>query len=104
MTFSSPNFLPIIKNTVNSTIGVDLVSVKPMPSPSFNTEEEISRMESEILESNRNSKIESIVENVDYKELNIEDHPDFKSHLPFYIDYSYNVDKGPTPSGSIEPF
>ena len=89
-----PTLLPITRKIVSQTIGLDLVSVQPI---SGNSREEIDRINAEIKAENREGKIESVLENKEYKEKTIEDHPDYKSGLPtgnlFYMDYKYGHKK-----------
>jgi hypothetical protein len=84
------SFLPIAKRIFAKTISNDLVSVQPMGS---NSEEELNRIKKEVQSENRDRKIDSIVENNDFEEMKISDHPDYKK-LPegklFYLDFKYN--------------
>jgi hypothetical protein len=85
------SFLPIAMKVAAKTIGFDLVSVQPMEYDGL-SEEERRRLEGEIKQENRDSKIDSIVEGKEYTEKTIKDHPDYKpgpkSHL-MYLDYVY---------------
>ena len=82
--------LPIAMSVVSRTIGMDLVAVQPMSAPSSfgNSEEELGRIKGEVVSTNRDGKIESIIEGKEYKEMEIKDHPDYRSGL-FYMDYVY---------------
>lgn len=71
----SDSFLPIVKRIFAKTIANDLVSVQPMD---FNSEEELNRIKKEVNSVNRDRKIDSIVENNDFEEMKISDHPDYK--------------------------
>jgi hypothetical protein len=74
------------------TIGQDLVSVKPMSGPGGMSKEERERIEAEVKQKNRDSKINSLIEGTEYKEEKVEQHPDYKpGNSPlFYMDYTYN--------------
>ena len=75
------------------TIGQDLVSVQPMNGPSGMSKEEKERIESEIKQNNRDGKIDSLIEETEYKEEKLEQHPDYKPDgggQLFYMDYTYN--------------
>jgi len=89
-----PNLIPIATKVASQTIGLDLVTVKPI---SGNSQDEIDRMNAEIKSDNREGKIESVLENKEYKEKTIEDHPDYKDGLPhselFYMDFKYDNHK-----------
>jgi hypothetical protein len=77
------------------TIGMDLVSVQPMSSSGM-SQEEVDRIEAEVKKENRDSKIESIIEGKDYKEMKPEEHPDWKPGPKgnlFYMDYTYGTHK-----------
>jgi hypothetical protein len=84
-----PSFLPIAMRVASKTIGQDIVSVKPMD---FNSEEELERIKNEVKQENRDRKIDSLVEGGDFEEMNVEEHPDYKSGPTgklFYLDYQY---------------
>lgn len=89
-----PNLLPLATKVASQTIGLDLVTVQPI---SGNSQEEIDRINAEIKAENREGKIESVLENKEYKEKTIEDHPDYKNGLPsgnlFYMDFKYGEHK-----------
>jgi len=89
-----PSLLPIATKVASQTVGLDLVSVQPIGG---NSQEEIDRINAEIKAENREGKIESILEDKEYKEKTIEDHPDYKNGLPsgqlFYMDYTYGHKK-----------
>jgi hypothetical protein len=84
--------LPVAKKIAAKTIGLDIVSVQPMAGPGI-SKDEMDRIEAEIKQENRDSKIDAIIEGKEYKEKIIKDHPDYKkggSGSPlFYIDYEY---------------
>jgi hypothetical protein len=84
------NLLPLSTKVASQTIGLDLVTVQPIGG---NSQEEIDRINAEIKVENRDGKIESVLDNKEYKEKTIEDHPDYKNGLPsgqlFYMDYKY---------------
>jgi len=84
-----PSLLPIAKKIAAQTIGLDLVSVKPLGG---NSQEEIDRIKNEVKTENRDRKIDAITENKDFEEMNIEEHPDFEKGPEgklFYMDYQY---------------
>jgi hypothetical protein len=89
-----PSLLPMATKVASQTVGLDLVSVQPIGG---NSQEEIDRINAEIKAENREGKIESILEDKEYKEKTIEDHPDYKNGLPsgqlFYMDYTYGHKK-----------
>ena len=89
-----PSLLPMATKVASQTDGLDLVSVHPIGG---NSQEEIDRINAEIKAENREGKIESILEDKEYKEKTIEDHPDYKNGLPsgqlFYMDYTYGHKK-----------
>lgn len=83
------HLLPIAMKVASQTIGLDLVAVKPLSTPSFgNSKEELERIKGEVVSTNRDGKIESIIEDKEYKEMEIKDHPDYKKSI-FYMDYVY---------------
>ena len=95
-----PTFLPIAMKVSAQTIGTDLVSVAPIGGGNSGTEMESIRQDVKI--ENRDRKIESIVEDKEFEEMKVEDHPDFrKSKGPlgqlFYLDFQY----GGTESNTI---
>ena len=71
-----PSLLPMATKVDSQTVGLDLVSVHPIGG---NSQEEIDRINAEIKAENREGKIESILEDKEYKEKTIEDHPDYKN-------------------------
>lgn len=90
-----PTLSPMAMKISAKTIGMDLVSVKPMPHPGM-SQKEVDRIEAEIKKENRDGKIDAIVEGKDYKELKPEEHPDWKPGplaSLFYLDYKYGHKK-----------
>lgn len=86
-----PSILPQVKAVFSKTIGLDLVPVQPI---GMNSEEELERIKNEVKEENRDRKIDSITENSDFKEMKIEDHPEFKSGPKMdllYLDFKYGT-------------
>ena len=84
-----PSILPMVKKLAAQTIGLDLVSVQPI---GMNSEEELERIKNEVKKENRDRKIDSITENSDFKEMKIEEHPEFKSGPKMdilYLDFKY---------------
>ena len=88
-----PSLLPMARKISAKTVGLDIVSVKPMSGPGGMSKEERERIEAEVKQKNRDGKIDSLIEGTEYKEEKVEQHPDYKSgnNIPlFYIDYTYN--------------
>jgi hypothetical protein len=73
-----PNLFPIAMKIDPQIIGLDLVIVQPMAGPGGISKEERERIEAEIKQKNRDSKIDSIIEGTEYKEEKLENHPDYK--------------------------
>jgi hypothetical protein len=86
-----PSLLPIAHHVAAQTIGLNLVSVKPLGG---NSKEEIERIKKEVLSENRDRKIDAVTKDKQYKEMTIEDHPEWGKGGPsgqlFYIDYKYD--------------
>ncbi len=92
--------VPIAMKVSAQTIGTDLVSVVPIGGGNSGPEMESVRQDVKI--ENRDRKIESIVEDKEFEEMKVEDHPDYrKSKGPsgqiFYMDFKY----GGTESNTI---
>ena len=92
--------LPIAMKVSAQTIGTDLVSVAPIGGGNSGPEMESIRQDVKI--ENRDRKIESIVEDKEFEEMKVEDHPDYlKPKGPlgqlFYLDFQY----GGTESNTI---
>lgn len=92
--------LPIAMKVSAQTIGTDLVSVAPIGGGNSGSEMESIRQDVKI--ENRDRKIESIVEDKEFEEMKVEDHPDYiKPKGPlgqlFYLDFQY----GGTESNTI---
>ena len=95
-----PTLLPMAMKVSAQTIGTDLVSVAPIGGGNSGTEMESIRQDIKI--ENRDRKIESIVEDKEFEEMKVEDHPDYiKPKGPlgqlFYLDFQY----GGTESNTI---
>ena len=95
-----PTLLPIAMKVSAKTIGTDLVSVMPIGGGNSGPEMESIRQDVKI--ENRDRKIESIVEDKEFEEMKVEDHPDYiKPKGPlgqlFYLDFTY----GGTESNTI---
>jgi hypothetical protein len=86
-----PSLLPIAMKISAKTIGLDIVSVKPLAGPGGMSQEERERIEAEVKGENRDGKIDALIEGKEYNEKKVEDHPDYKSGGSplFYIDYTY---------------
>ena len=95
-----PTLLPIAMKVSAQTIGTDLVSVAPIGGGNSGSEMESIRQDVKI--ENRDRKIESIVEDKEFEEMKVEDHPDYikpkgPSGQLFYLDFQY----GGTESNTI---
>jgi hypothetical protein len=93
-TFNFPNILPMAKKISAQTIGLDLVSVQPLASPGGTSEEEMERIKNEVKAENRDRIIESLIEDKEYKEMDITEHPDYKGPVGtlFHLDFKYGDD------------
>lgn len=92
--------LPMAMKVSAKTIGTDLVSVVPIGGGNSGPEMESIRQDVKI--ENRDRKIESIVEDKEFEEMKVEDHPDYikpkgPSGQLFYLDFIY----GGTESNTI---
>ena len=90
------SFLPIAKRVFATTIAQDLIEVKPLGGG--NSWEETKKIENEVKSENRDRKIESLVDDKDYEEMKIEEHPDYKTIEPprcnlFYMDMVYTSEE-----------
>jgi hypothetical protein len=85
------NLLPMAKKIVAKTVGLDIVSVQPMNSPGGTSEETMRRIKAEVKAENRERKINNVLEDEDYKEMDITEHEDYNGPIGslFYLDYSY---------------
>ena len=73
------------------TVGLDIVGVQPMNSPGGTSEETMRRIKAEVKAENRERKINNVLEDEEYKEMDITEHEEYNGpvgHL-FYLDYSY---------------
>lgn len=88
------NLLPVAMKVASKTVGLDLVSVTPIPGMG-NSQEEMDRINAEIKAENREGKIESVLENKEYKEKTVKDHPDYKGPIGdlMYLDFKYDHKK-----------
>jgi len=86
-----PSILPMAKKIATQTIGLDLVTVKPMNSPGGTSEETMSRIKAEVKAENRQRKIDNLLEGEEYKEMNITEHEDYNGPTGglFYMDFVY---------------
>ena len=92
--------LPIAMKVSAQTIGTDLVSVAPIGGG--NTSDKLKEIREDVKIENRDRKIESIVEDKEFEEMKVEDHPDYikpkgPSGQLFYLDFQY----GGTESNTI---
>ena len=95
-----PTLLPIAMKVSAQTIGTDLVSVAPIGGG--NTSDKLKEIREDVKIENRDRKIESIVEDKEFEEMKVEDHPDYikpkgPSGQLFYLDFIY----GGTESNTI---
>jgi len=84
-----PSLLPIAIKVAAHSIGTNLVNVKPLGG---NSTEELERIKGEITQENRDRAINSILEDKDFKPMQIEEHPDYRGYPKgqlFYMDYKY---------------
>jgi len=92
--------LPIAMKVSAQTIGTDLVTVAPIGGG--NTSDKLKEIREDVKIENRDRKIESIVEDKEFEEMKVEDHPDYikpkgPSGQLFYLDFQY----GGTESNTI---
>jgi hypothetical protein len=85
------SLLPIAMKISAKTIAANLVSVQPIGGPS---DDKLNEIKKEVKSTNRDRKIDSVIEGKDYEEMKVEDHPDYKKgSMPqgklFYFDYQY---------------
>jgi hypothetical protein len=95
-----PALLPIAKQIFAKTAGLDIVPVMPIGGGNSGAEMESIRQDVKI--ENRDRKIESIVEDKEFEEMKVEDHPYYRkpkgpSGEIFYMDFIY----GGTESNTI---
>lgn len=86
-----PSLLPIAMQVASKTIGMDLVNIKPLAGPGM-SQEEVDRINNEVKKENRDGKIDALIEGKEYKEMNPEEHPDWKTGPTgqlFYMDFKY---------------
>ena len=88
-----PSLLPIAMKVCAKTIGLDLVDVKPMNSPSGTSEETMRRIKAEVKAENRQRKIDNLLEGEEYKEMDITEHEDYNgpNGSLLYMDFVYGV-------------
>ena len=95
-----PTLLPMTKQISAQTIGLDIVPVMPIGGGNSGSEMESIRQDVKI--ENRDRKIESIVEDKEFEEMKVEEHPDYRKPKGplgqlFYMDFKY----GGTESNTI---
>jgi len=93
-TSNFPSILPVAKRIFAKTVGLDLVAVKPLGGG--NTSEQLKDIRDDIKIENRDRVIESIIDDKEYKEMTVEEHPDYikpsgPSGQLFYMDYTYGT-------------
>ena len=86
-----PSLLPISKKIVAKTVGLDIVAVKPMTSPGGTSDETMERIKAEVKAENRQRKINNVLEDEEYKEMDITEHEDYNGPTGglFYMDFVY---------------
>ena len=86
-----PNLLPIAMKVSAKTVALDIVGVQPMNSPGGTSEEKMRRIKAEVKAENRERKINNVLEDEEYKEMDITEHEDYNGPVGnlFYLDYSY---------------
>lgn len=87
-----PTLLPIAMKISAQTIGTDLVSVAPIGGG--NSGDEMESIRKEVKAENRDRKIDSLIENKEFEEMKVEDHPDYRVSIGpsgqlFYLDFKY---------------
>lgn len=87
-----PTLLPIAMKISAQTIGTDLVSVAPIGGG--NSGDEMDAIRKEVKAENRDRKIDSLIEDKEFEEMKVEDHPDYRvskgpSDQLFYLDFKY---------------
>ena len=87
-----PTLLPIAMKISAQTIGTNLVSVAPIGGG--NSGDEMDAIRKEVKVENRDRKIDSLIENKEFEEMKVEDHPDYRvskgpSGQLFYLDFKY---------------
>lgn len=87
-----PSLLPIAMKISAQTIGTDLVSVAPIGGG--NSGSEMDAIRKEVKAENRDRKIDSLIEDKEFEEMKVEDHPDYRvlkgpSGQLFYLDFKY---------------
>ena len=85
-----PSIFPMAKKIVAQTIGLDLVTVKPMNSSGGTSEETMMRIKAEVKAENRQRKIDNLLEGEEYKEMYITEHEDYSLNGSLlYVDFVY---------------
>ena len=86
-----PSIFPMAKKIAAQTIGLDIVTVKPMNSPGGTSEETMRRIKAEVKAENRQRKIDNLLEGEEYKEMDITEHEDYNGPTGglFYMDFVY---------------
>ena len=100
------SIFPMAMKVAAKTIGMDLVSVDPLGKIGYATDE----IKAEVESTNRDRKIDNIIEDKEFEEMKLEDHPDYYRDAPkgelFYLDFKYDgsIDfGGPSQSSTINP-
>jgi hypothetical protein len=88
----TPNKKDIMKKWSN-ILGSMGMTGSQLDGPGGISKEERERIEAEIKQENRDSKIDALVEGTEYNEKEVEEHPDYKPGSGgqlLYFDYTYN--------------
>ena len=88
---SFPSLLPMTQRVFAKTIDTNLASVKPMGGLSKMGVEKLRKLETTIEAENRENKIDSIIENSEYKPIYIEEDGRYKEIL---VNHSYGIPSG----------
>lgn len=94
------SLLPVVIKASAQTIGLNLVSVKPLGVDL----DKLDKIKKEVNSTNRDRKIDSVIDDKEYKEMKVSDHPEYTSYKEFggsplmYLDFVYG---GITSSGQI---
>jgi hypothetical protein len=86
---NSFDMFPIAMKIAARTIAMDIIPVTPMSKPNYNSNEELDKIKGEIKSINRDNKIDSVLLDKEYKEMDIKEHSDYKGEVILYTDYVY---------------
>ena len=86
------SLLPIAIRVASQTVGLDLVSVNPLSTGL--SDDELNKIKNEVIQENRDRKINSVVNDEAFDEMKVEEHPDYKKYPGgslMYLDYHYGA-------------